>query len=125
MKLDRSGAKKISDEALNALKSVAEQYGLNVKFSGGTVAPDGTNCTIKFMFSMADVDLPKKEFEKYAEAFGLSAGMYGMEIKVAGKKFSICGIKTSSYKFPILAKSDDGKTYKFSVAQVKLAMMSR
>jgi len=110
-------------ETEQAMKTIAEKYGVNIH--AGKINYDSNSFTLDLKVSKKKVNgksFEQAEFEKNCIYFGLKPEDYNKSFMSNGRKFNICGIKTSARKMPILAKCEDGKTYKFSLENVQLRL---
>lgn len=120
-KLDQNDVRAVSKECEDALKAVATRYGLNLKV--GTRRYTDKEVRFRVGLSVAEVSSTGETltpeamaFKKNAYAFGLDANMLGKEFKTFMGTYRVIGLKTSSRKYPILARNvRNGKTYKFPV----------
>lgn len=123
---DRNTVRLFGEELQNALKGLAEKYGVSIKSAGATFARDGGNVTYKV--AVAVIGEGGVAETKERSAFIQLAVMYGLQPTDLGKTFvhvgetvEITGLAPKSRKFPILGKKG-GKTYKFPVEAVKAGL---
>ncbi len=55
----------------------------------------------------------RREWELYCRNFGLKPEQFGKTFCYDKKTYTIIGIKPNSHKYPVLAKSERGTSYKF------------
>lgn len=55
-------------------------------------------------------------YKQIGHLYGLNEGALGAQFTNRGEKFTFIGISTRSPKYPILAKTEDGRTMKFTEA---------
>jgi hypothetical protein len=131
-KIDREAARQLSMATEAALQEVAEEYGLTVALKGGTFDPAGGTYRPKVEFSMADSG--ERKFANECELVGytvngqwhsLKAEDYGAEFTSHGRTFTLTGVNLRAPKFPIQAKGDDGKSYKFPEAILRTIIANR
>jgi|SRR5262252_1161226 len=105
-----------------ALKTVAAKWGVNLSLGTGRFDPEVVNWKLTGNVVTGNARTKEAlEFERYADLFGLEASDLGAEFTQGRKRFKIVGAKTSSRKYPILAKDvNTGKTYKFSGPIVRM-----
>ena len=107
-------------EVEQALKSIAEKYDANIK--AGKIKYDNSSFALELNVHKKEVDgesFEKAEFKKYAFLYGFEPEDYGKTFVSNGKSFTLYGFKPKATKMPVLARSDDGKNYKFGT-QVKI-----
>ncbi len=110
-----------------ALKQLGEKFGVSLKLGTGRFSP--TNCTFKLEAAVIAEDgqvvtKESQDFTRLAKVYGLSPEDLGRTFKTGGKSFTIVGLNSKRPKYPINAKSADGKTYKFSSTGVILALQA-
>jgi hypothetical protein len=111
--IDRNTAKLIGAACEEALREVAEKYGLTVTVRGGSYDPNVGTFTPKIVF--AEADAAKNEFDMYAHLYMLNADDFGKEFVSRGHTYRVSGIKTRATKMPILATEvGTDKVYKFA-----------
>jgi hypothetical protein len=113
--IDRTSCLKLRTEALDALKVVADKYGLAVSHKGGRFSPENYTLNIDFTVLTGDgPDAIPATFARDAARVGIPTDCYGKTFTSRGKTFKITGIKTRNRKYPVLATSlVDGRSYKF------------
>jgi len=124
-KLDRPTVKYFRKRLEAAVKPLAEELG---------VAIDLGNCTFKtnncrFQLRVAVLDPNGKaitqeidSFRSSAKLFGLEPDDLGREFIFQGQSYTICGLKPKSRKYPVIARSGNGKNYKFACRTVLEAL---
>lgn len=118
---DRSNLRQINAEIEQAMKAVAQKYGLQVKL--GNTRFSNSNASSKFELmtvseSGAVMSKEAIDFNRYKNAKAIRANL-GDSFQFNGNTYTITGYKAKSYKYPVLAKcSVDGKTYKFPISIV-------
>lgn len=69
------------------------------------------------------IDNNENQFMQYCEVFGFKKSDFGKTFFNMSGSYEICGIKPSSYKYPILGKNViTGKIYKFPADVVKMSL---
>lgn len=123
--IDRKACTTISRAAEEALKAVAEQYGLTLTIKGGKFDPSVGTFSPKVEFSVGDAGRKAWEasvgllYSNYPAQW-LTAEDFGATFTSQGKTYELVGINLRAPKFPINAKClTDGKTYKLTEAGVK------
>jgi len=123
--MDRAAARTLQNAFNKFLKDFGEDLGIVATTTGGGRF-DSRSLKVKVQLTLADtsvmVDAAKNDFEFYCSRFGLSKNDWGKPFLSRGKSYTICGIKPSSYKYPILGKSPKGTTYKFTADGVLVGM---
>lgn len=118
-KFGRPSCRKVSDEALEALQAVAEQYGLIVKNEPGSFTHN--TFTAKFTFSVeaADGTGAPADFAQKAALVGLPEDCFGKTFTDwRNVTFTITGINLRAKKYPVQVTKADGRAFKMPAAQV-------
>ena len=76
---------------------------LGLKIDVGSARYSAENVTFKVDAMLAGYDPERKEFEAYADMYGLKPGDYGREVTIMGRRFKLLSIKPSRPKYPLLA----------------------
>ena len=122
--IDRTSARTIQTAFSQFLKTFGQDLGIVGSIGSGRF--DSRSIRFKVELSLADtstlVDKSKNDFEFYCSRFGLSKDDWGKRFLSRGKSYTICGIKPSSYKYPILGKNPKGVVYKFTSNNVLVGM---
>ena len=103
-----------------ALQEVGQRYGIEIK--AGHITYGETKFTLKLEAHKPEVNgksFEQAEFEKYCLLYGLSKEDYNKQFVLEGKVFTIFGFKPKASKYPILARCENGKTYKFSASSIR------
>jgi hypothetical protein len=117
--MNRANVRTISAAAEEALRPIAEQYGLQVRKEGGSFDPAGGSYTGKFTFTCETADGVPADFARNAALFGLSADDWGRRFSTHNGTYEICGIKLRNRKYPILGRCiATGRTFKFQTTAV-------
>jgi len=112
--MTREIVRRLGAEAEEALKTVAEKYGLVVSRSGGSFDPVAGTCTPRFTFSCESADGVPTGFAANAPLVGLEPDDYGRKFNTPRGMFTICGVKLRNRKYPIIAREDEtGRNSKF------------
>jgi hypothetical protein len=120
--MDRSKAKLVGDKIMDALKTIEDELGVTFTRGNGRFDSDSISFKITAMDrgENGEVQTPEaKDFVYYAVSFGLKADDLGRTFRQGGETFTITGMKPRSRKYPVLATSASGKTYKFGADSVK------
>ena len=127
MNFDRQTVKTTRERLQTALDAVAAELGCQIKVGGATFERDGSRCYFKVDCAVVGEDgtvetREASDFVLYAAQFKLSPEDLGREFTKGGETFTIIGCKPKSYKFPILARRQDGKVFKFPAVTVRAGM---
>ena len=124
-KLDKVTVKHIRKRLAAVVQPLAEELG---------VAIDAGNCTFganncRFQLNVALLDSAGKAITEEADCFRNNATLFGFEpddlggtFTFRGQSYTLCGLKPKSHKYPVLARSGNGKTYKFPYRDVLSAL---
>lgn len=117
---DRGILSAIDADVIEALKPVAEKYGIDISKGRGTFS--NTNFTMKIEMSVVGDDgnavtKEVRDYQSYAHLYDLSPEWLGKTFMNNGREFKICGLSMKAKKYPVLAECD-GDTYKFTPAAV-------
>lgn len=106
-----------------ALKPVAEQFGVQIKYLGGRF--NDSNFETRFEVAVKDSDgravtRMALHFKQCAVLYGFAPEDLGRKFRHAGVPFEIIGLNPDAPKYPIIAKRvRDGKQYRFTPDVVK------
>lgn len=117
-KFDKSNLKVVRALANAALTEALAEHGLTATIGNITYSDADFNCKLTVSCG-SDEDAAKREFEKNAFRFGLTADDYGRDFNFNGKMFKLIGIKPKASKYPLVGLGSDGKRYKFPETAVK------
>ena len=115
--LDRDSVRQINLEIKEALKAVAEKYGVNIDIKGSRFSD--SNCTTKLeIATIAESGevLTKEaiDFNRYALSQFRITKKLGDRFTFKYEEYEITGLAPRSMKYPVLAKNiKNGKTFKF------------
>lgn len=123
--LDRPKLKYIRKRLETTLKPVAKELGVVINVGNCTFQK--RNC--RFQVKVAVLDSDGKPMTEETESFNDNARLYGFEpddmkreFVCRGKTYTLCGLNPKSRKYPIIAKGDNGKEYKFPCRVVLKAL---
>ena len=127
MTFDRPTVKTTRERLQTALDAVAAELGCEIKVGGATFESDGSRCCFKVDCAVVGEDgtvetQEASDFVLYAAQFKLGPEDLGREFAKGGKTFTIIGCKPRSHKFPILARRQDGKVFKFPAATIRVCL---
>lgn len=122
-KMDRKALSVINDKAMEALKVIAEELGLEVKAGQGVFCSLDNTYDAKIIFSVPTADGVPSEFRRMCKLYSLKVEDYGREFKGVDGTYKIVGIKTRNRKMPIIAQKVSGgknlgQNYKMRERQV-------
>ncbi len=116
-KLDRDKIKYIRKRIESVLKPLADELGVVIDVCNCTF--QSSNC--RFQLKVAVLDSGGKPVTEEIELFNCSAKLFGLEPDDMGREFIyrgqsyiVCGINPKSRKYPVIARSVNGKNYKFT-----------
>ena len=120
-KLDRPTVRYIRKRLETAVKPLAKELGVVIDIGNCTFKT--SNC--RFQLKVAVLDSNGKPITEEIDSFRSNAKLFGFEPDDLGKEFvfrgqsyTICGFKPKSRKYPVIAKSGNGKNYKFACRTV-------
>lgn len=67
----------------------------------------------------ASLNAPQQAWNVDCWRFGLTADQFGATFTFRNKKYTVTGLKPRSSRFPILARNEAGKVYKFPANALK------
>ena len=119
--LDRSTVKYIGKRLETAVTPLAEELGVAIDVGNCTF--QASNCKFQLKVSVlgSDGEAMTEESESFrsnARLFGLEPDDLGKEFVFRGQSYTICGLKPKSRKYPVIARSGNGKDYKFACRTV-------
>jgi len=104
---DGATARHMGHKAAEALKALAAEHGLEVRYSGGSF--ESTRFTMKVELRVADpkvtLDAGKAKWERFAPVFGMPASAFGKSFIQGGDTWMITGILPNRPKFCVQAKN--------------------
>ena len=123
--LDRPIVKHIRSRLEAVFKPLAEELGLAIEV--GSCTFNASNCRLQLKVSVLDGDgkamtEESESFRSNAKLFGLEPDDLGKEFTFRGQLYAICGLKPKSRKYPVIARTDNGKNYKFPCRTVLEAL---
>ena len=115
--LDKLTMQYIRQRLNAAINQVAGELNLMIELSTGNFRTH--NC--RFQLNLAVLDSKGKPIQEEIEAFKHNAILFGFEdtdlgknVTLDGKVYTISGFSTKSQKTPVLVRSKDNRTSKFS-----------
>lgn len=115
--IDKPFLKTFGAELGAVLTQLAQKHGLKLVRNGGTYSPTEFKPKLSFVLTdSAGQDLhAKREFERYAEIFGLKATDLGKEFISQGNMYRVVGLDLKKRKFPVRCQNvETGKIMLFT-----------
>ena len=129
-KFDKSAAREVHEAALEALKPVAERFGLAVKMLGGTFLGPNFKPGFEFAVVTADgqvLDSEAEDFKMTARVFGLKPEDLGREMQgwKPGQRVKLVGYRPKGRGTPFTVQDiADGRRYRMSESDLKLRLQA-
>ena len=124
-KLDKLTIKHIRKRLTAAFQPPAKELGIAIDIGNCTFGEN--NC--RFQLNVALLDSDGKAIIEEADCFRIHAKLFGFEPDDLGREFTfreqsytVCGLKPKSSKYPVIAKGENGKSYKFPCRTVLEAL---
>lgn len=109
---------KLREEMNDALKGIAEKYGMTIDAGKATYGDTYANFKVELALTKEDGTALTREataFKMYAHLFGMKPDDLGKEFVWNGKRLKLTGYCASKRKFPFVAHClTDGKEYGFT-----------
>lgn len=113
-KFDRKNLRNLRADLENAVSAVAEKYGIALDFGSGRFSDFRYSVKLTCLIgSDGSTDHAKISWDLNCRMFGLKPEDFGRTFKQGSTRFTICGIKPKSRRYPIIAANDNGTEYKF------------
>ena len=109
MKIDLTSMDRFKADALKALESLKEKYGVEISFGGGSYAREEFSATLK----VKNVGGAEREFKRLGYT-----GIFNETFNYKNHSYTVTGIKRGN-NFPIICIRDDGGEYCFRLDGVK------
>jgi len=122
--LDRASLRLLDQEIAKALQVVAEQHGLSIAIKPGTFSSNFATLKVEIQTKNSNGEVNSKERQDYllyASLEGLKPEWLGKQFRLDGRFYTVTGYVPRRHKMPINAKRDDGKEFKFTSNQIKVA----
>jgi hypothetical protein len=119
---DPAKCREVRTDIQLALDAVARKHGLTLDMGGGRYSEQDFRVQVGFRVGVGVKPQSERDFSAMAQLYGLKSTDLGKTFMHKGHTFAVCGLKSSSRRFPILAKRTDGKTYKFPADFVRRAL---
>ncbi len=113
----KAEARELNKAAHEALKAVAEQFGLTIKPGSARYSPD--SCTVKYEFGCLTEAGAPAGFTDRAKMLRLPEDCWGKEFTVNGETYTITDLNLRRRKYPVSANNSRGASYKFTAEMVR------
>lgn len=123
--LNRQIVREIRERMEQPLNDALSNMGLSVQVGSAHFSPSNVTFKVEIAILGRDgkpVDKKVEDFLHLADMYGLKPTDLGRVFHCMGKRYTVSGLAARSYKYPILAKDERGKTYKFPASTVKRAL---
>lgn len=116
----KAEARELNKAAHEALKAVAEQFGLTIKPGSARYSPD--SCTVKYEFGCLTEAGAPAGFSDRAKMLRLPEDCWSKEFTLNGTTYTITDLNLRRRKYPVSAKTSRGASYKFTADTVRNAL---
>ena len=125
MEIDRASIHQMRDELQSLLNGWATKNNVSLDVGGASFMP-GQNVTFKVQIANKSGDtvlnVKAVAWPLIAPSHGFAATDLNRVFTFLGRKYTITGWNSRSWKSPINATRDDGRTFKFTTEVVKRAL---
>lgn len=110
--------KSIQDKIKLAISEIEKEENVKIEFSSikFNIAHYVTQMTVKTLDKTDKVD---SIYKSMCSRLGFTQNIIGMKFDGMNGIYEIIDIQTRNRKYPVIAKSSDGKKYKYSVDHIK------
>lgn len=106
-----------------ALKAVAEKYGINLELKRiGYLANKFNTSLVGNITTAAALDKNKSDEELESKLLGFDSNIIGKTLILQGRTFTITKLAINRPKFPIVVTDKNGKMFKLTTETVKRAL---
>lgn len=124
---NRDNLKTMRAEIDAALKAVGEKHGLNLQIGNIKFSANEFHTKLEVRTKTTSTgeafDPYAAAWKRYCAGYGLPADGVGKTFtSFSGKKYTVRGINTKAAKYPVVVRGEDGKSYKFTVGEVKFQL---
>jgi hypothetical protein len=116
----------LRNEIQKALNKVASTHGVSVRLGSGSYTEQNVRFALEVATIGQDGEVNNREasdFKSMAHLYGLKPNDLGKTVELRGTKFEIVGLRTKSYRFPIMGKRlYDGKIFKLPAESIASAL---
>ena len=123
--LDKPTVQYIRKRLQAVIKPLARELSMAIDLGHCTF--QASHCRFQLKAAVKDSDgkamtEDAEAFKRHAKLFGFEPTDLGKEFVFQGQRYSICGFRPKSRKYPVIARSDSGKVYKFACRSVLTAL---
>ena len=123
--LDKPTVQYVRKRLQAALGPLAKELGVMVELGHCTFQT--SNCRFQLKIAVLDsngrpITEEADSFKRNAKLFGFEPTDLGKEFAFQGQTYTICGFRPKSHKYPLIARSGNGKDYKFACRTVLEAL---
>lgn len=123
--LDKPTVTYIRKRLKATVEPLAKELGVVIDLGHCTF--QASNCRFQLKVAVLDskgtaITEEAESFTSNAKLFGFEPSDLGMKFVFQGKPYTICGFKPKSRKYPVIARSGNGKDYKFACRTVLEAL---
>ena len=112
---DRTVAREVQAEVMEAVRKVGAKWGLQVELAKGKFGDRNLNLEVQLAPGEIDGrDPEERAFEEYAGLFGLSGTDFKRAFVNQGKPYRLVALKPRNQKYPVIGLNREGKRFKFS-----------
>jgi hypothetical protein len=120
--MNKSLANRIHKEAADAVKAIAEKYGMEAEKISGSYGEADMKIHIRLVGTDPSGKSPAVlDFERLAGMYGAKQEWLGQTFTEHGQTFTLTGLKPRNRKYPFLAEAKDGGQYKFTRRAINTA----
>jgi len=101
-----------------ALASVAKAHGITLDIGNIRFSEEQFTTKLTGTASATADGAARLNFERFASKFGIRPDSFGKTFDSRDQKFTIVGIKERSHKYPIIAESSKGGTFKLPLKMI-------
>jgi hypothetical protein len=120
--IDRTKVRRIQEKIQNAIAQIEKEENVSIEF--GTRTFSETQYTTKMTVKSTATDTKtikavESENELLSKSYGFNKNIIGEKFTIQGKSLEVKSFKTRNRKYPIIAETIDGRSFKLSPAQIK------
>jgi hypothetical protein len=120
--IDRTKVRRIQEKIQNAIAQIEKEEKVSIEF--GTRTFSETQYTTKMTVKSTATDTKtikavESENELLSKSYGFNKNIIGEKFTIQGKSLEVKSFKTRNRKYPIIAETIDGRSFKLSPAQIK------
>lgn len=119
--MDRKKTQEIAAASEEALRAVAEKFGVTVSYKSGNFSPN--TAALRFEFTDEGADNREAEsFRHNAAYYGMTPEDLGAKFRLGRNEYTITGFNARARKMPVQATRTDGRRFKFPAETVARAL---